>query len=97
MTERRRRHELTIEQVQSWVVTFLVAAVACFPLGALTAAIAMLLDDGRHGDAVVLLVAMAMLGIVAAMAIRLVHHRSPVTPLALLGIVPAAAAAIVLL
>lgn len=87
------RRELSIEQVQRWVISFLILAVSSFPLGAMTAATSMLVDDNRRSDAVLLLVVMAVLGVLALGAIRLVHRRSPLSPWLIFGVLPAAAAA----
>lgn len=89
----RIRRELTIEQVQRWVVSFLILAVAAFPLGALVAVIKSIVDDGRRSDGVILLLVMAAIGVVALGAVRLVHRRSIVSPLLALGILPAVVAA----
>jgi hypothetical protein len=86
--------ELSIEQVQRWVVSFLILAVASFPLGALTAVIHTIVGDDRRGDGILLLVVMAALGVLALGAIRLVHRRPPLSPWLLCGLVPAAAAAL---
>ncbi len=91
------RRELSIEQVQRWVVSFLVIAVSSFPLGALTAAVHMLVGDGRRDDAMLLLVVMAALGVIALAAIRLVHRTSPMSAWLVLGLVPAALVATLVL
>lgn len=89
--------ELSIEQVQRWVVSFLVLAVASFPLGALVAVIHAVIGDDRRGDGVILLVVMAVIGIVALGTIRLVHRRPAYSPWILLGVLPAAVAAVAVL
>ena len=89
MARTRVRRELTIEQVQRWVVSFLILAVSAFPLGALVAVIRSIVDDGRRGDGVLLLVVMAVIGVVALGAIRLVHRRPAFAPWILLGVLPA--------
>jgi 4-amino-4-deoxy-L-arabinose transferase-like glycosyltransferase len=91
------RHELSIEQVQRWVVSFLILAVASFPLGALTAVIHRIVDDGRRPDGMLLLVVMAALGVLALGAIRLVHKRPPLSPWLLCGVLPAVVAALLVL
>ena len=92
MARTRVRRELTTEQVQRWVVSFLILAVSSFPLGALVAVIRSIVDDGRRGDGILLLVVMAVIGVVALGAIRLVHRRPAFAPLILLGAVPAVVA-----
>ncbi|KAA1379705.1 hypothetical protein [Aeromicrobium fastidiosum] len=89
--------ELSIEQVQRWVVSFLILAVASFPLGALTAVSRTIDREGRHSDAVLLVCVMAALGTLALAAIRLVHRRPPASPWLVLGLVPALLAALVAL
>lgn len=88
---------LTIEQVQRWVISFLILAVSLFPTGALIAAVHMLVDQDRRADAVILVIVMAILGMIAMTAIRIVHRRSPAHWLLLLGIVPAVVTGVVLL
>lgn len=93
----RPRRELSIEQVQRWVMSFLILAVAAFPLGALTAVAHSVAGDGRQADAVLLLVVMAALGVLALVAIRLVHGRPPVSAWVLLGVLPAVVAGALIL
>ena len=97
MARTRVRRELTIEQVQRWVVSFLILAVSAFPLGALVAVIRSIVDDGRRSDGVILLVVMGVIGVVALGAIRLVHRRPAFAPWILLGVVPAVIAGIFIL
>lgn len=87
---------MSTQKVQQWIVSLLVLAVSCFPLGALTAAVAMLADE-RHDAALVLVGVMAALGTAAVSAGRLVHRLSPVSPWTLLGLLPAAVAALLYL
>ncbi|MET1036833.1 MAG: hypothetical protein ABW075_01080 [Aeromicrobium sp.] len=91
------RRELSIEQVQRWVVSFLVLAVAAFPLGALTAVIDTVVADGRRADGVLLLCVMAALGVLALGVLRVVHQRPPVSPWLLCGAVPALVVALIVL
>jgi len=97
MARTRVRRELTTEQVQRWVVSLLILAVSAFPLGALVAVIRSIVDDGRRGDGVILLIVMAVIGVVALGAVRLVHRRPAFAPWILLGVVPAAIAGIFVL
>ena len=92
MARTRVRRELTTEQVQRWVVSFLILAVSAFPLGALVAVIQSIVDDGRRSDGAILLVVMAVIGMVALVAIRLVHRRPAFAPWVLLGVLPAVVA-----
>ena len=91
------RQQLSIEQVQRWVISFLVIAVSLFPLGALVAVGHSIDDNGRAGDATILLFVMAVIGILALIVIRLVHRRPPLSPWVLCGALPAIAAAFVVL
>lgn len=86
------RAPMSTQKVQQWIISLLVLAVSCFPLGALTAAVAMLSAE-RHDAAMVLVGVMAALGLAAVSAGRLVHRLSPVSPWTLLGLLPALAAA----
>jgi hypothetical protein len=97
MARTRVRRELTTEQVQRWVVSCLILAVSAFPLGALVAVIRSIVDDGRRGDGIMLLVVMAVIGIVALGAIRLVHRRPAFAPWILLGAIPAVVAGLFVL
>ena len=87
--------ELSIEQVQRWVVSFLILAVSSFPLGALAAVSHMIVEEGRRSDAVLLMAVMAVIGVLALAAIRLVHRRNPVSPWLVCGLLPAVATAVV--
>lgn len=90
-----RRKPLSIEQVQRWVITFLIIAVSSFPLGAL-AAVARTVDQiGRRSDAVILLFVMALIGVLALVVIRLVHRLPPASRWLVCGALPAVAAAFV--
>lgn len=89
--------ELSIEQVQRWVVSFLILAVASFPLGALAAVSHTIVDEDRRPDAILLMVVMAAIGVLALAAIRLVHRRPPLSPWLLCGVVPAGSTAVVVL
>lgn len=90
------RAPMSTQKVQQWIISLLVIAVSCFPLGALTAAVAMLSAE-RHDAALVLVGVMAALGVAAVSAGRLVHRLSPVSPWTLLGLLPALAAAVLYL
>ena len=85
MARTRVRRELTTEQVQRWVASLLILAVSAFPLGALVAVIRSIVDDGRHSDGVILLLVMAVIGVVALGAIRLVHRKPAFAPWILLS------------
>ena len=92
-----RRKQLSIEQVQRWVITFLITAVSLFPLGALVAVGRKIDGNGRSADAVIVLFVMAAIGILALVVIRLVHRRPPLSRWVLCGVLPAIAATFVVL
>jgi hypothetical protein len=84
----RRRREMSIETVQHWVLTALITAVASFPLGALTI-VTHQVHRSEPSDAVMLCVMTAAIGLIAMVAILLIHKRSPWSPFLLLGLLPA--------
>lgn len=87
---------LTIEQVQRWVISFLIISVTLFPTGAMVAAVASFADH-RRGDAIVILVVMAALDMLALIAVRIVHRKPPASFFVLLGVIPAVVAGVWLL
>jgi hypothetical protein len=97
MARTRVRRELTIEQVQRWVVSFLILAVSAFPVGALIGVSRSIVEDGRRGDGIMLLGVTAVIGVVALGATRLVHRRPGFAPWILLGILPAVIAGVIIL
>lgn len=84
---------MSIEQVQKWVVTFLICAVSAFPTGAIIAQVHQFADH-RRADAVVLLVVLSILDLIALIAIRIVHQASPLHWVLLLAPIPALTAAV---
>ncbi|MCW2831218.1 MAG: hypothetical protein JWP31_1910 [Aeromicrobium sp.] len=89
----RSRPGLSIAQVQRWVISALIGSVSMFPLGALTVAVHSRADRDTSG-AVILTVMTGVIGISAAVAIRLVHQRSPWSPWLALGVVVAIGSAV---
>ena len=85
----RRLTDLSIEQVQRWVMSLLVLAVASFPKGALAATSIVLHPDGRQDKAVLIVIMMAALGCVAVGIVRKIHERSPLSAWLIVGIAPA--------
>jgi hypothetical protein len=79
---------MTTEQVQQWVISALIGAVATFPVGALIATSVVKDRAGVTGDAIALGVMASLIGVVAVGAARLVHRRQPLSPYLLLGAVP---------
>jgi hypothetical protein len=90
----RRLTDLSIEQVQRWVVSLLVLAVASFPLGALAATAIVLDQDGRQDKAVLIVIMMAALGCVAVGIVRKIHERSPLSAWLIVGLAPAVTTAL---
>lgn len=84
---------MSIEQVQQWVLTALICAVSSFPLGALVIVTHLNRDQDATG-AVMLCVMTAVIGVIAMVAIRLVHRTSPYSTLVALGLLPAIGSAI---
>jgi hypothetical protein len=84
----RRQREMSIERVQQWVLTALISAVASFPLGALII-VTHQVHRSAPSDAVMLCIMTAAIGIIAVVAILLVHRRSPWSPFLILGLLPA--------
>ncbi|MGZ5366762.1 hypothetical protein [Aeromicrobium sp.] len=91
-----RKTEMSIEQVQHWVISLLIFAISAFPTGGLIGVSYAVYNQGRHGAATGLLVMTGVIGVLAVGAMRVVHKRSVATPLLLLGILPAAIAAYVI-
>ena len=91
-----RKKEMSIEQVQRWVVSLLIFAISAFPIGGLIGAGYAIRNQGRHGAAVGLTIMAGVIGVLALGAMRIIHKRSVATPLLMLGMLPAAIAAYVL-
>ena len=89
----KRRNDMTTEQVQRWVISLLVFAISAFPIGGLIAASYSELHNDRRGAAIGLMIMAGVIGVLALSAIRIIHKRSLVTPLLILGVVPASIAA----
>lgn len=83
----------SLERTQRWVITALISAVAAFPTGALII-VTHLISDDDHASAVVLCVMTGVIGVVAMVAILLMHKRSPVSFFLCVGLVPAIGSAI---
>jgi len=79
---------MSIERVQQWVLTALITAVASFPLGALTI-VTHQVHRSAPSDAVMLCIMTAAIGLIAIVAILLIHRRSPWSPFLFLGLLPA--------
>lgn len=90
---KKRREELTTEQVQRWVVSLLILAITSFPIGGLIGVSYAVLDEGRRGAAIGLIVMAGVIGVISLGAMRVIHKRSLATPLLILGTLPAAIAA----
>lgn len=82
------RPAMSIEQVQHWVVTALICAVSSFPIGALTMVTQSTWQSDPSGAAILCSMT-GILGMVAGVAILLVHGRSPMSPYVFLGLLPA--------
>lgn len=85
--------EMSIEKVQQWVVTALICAVSSFPLGALIIVTHQTKNRDPAG-AVILCIMTAVIGVIAVIAVLLMHKRSPWSFLLGLGLLPAIGSAI---
>ncbi len=83
----------SLERTQRWVLSALIAAVALFPSGALIA-VTHVTGADDPAAAVLLCAITGVLGVIALAAILLVHRRSVVSPLLVIGLVPAVCSAI---
>jgi hypothetical protein len=82
-----RRDPMSLSTVQKWVMSTLVAVtILHFAAGLTVAAVFADRPDARVG----LLTISAVMGMLAIVAARLIHQRSPLTPWLLLGLAPAA-------
>jgi len=90
----RKRKEMTIEQVQHWVVSLLIFAITSFPIGALIIASNVYYREGNTSSAFGLCIMCGVIGVFAIVAIHLIHGRSVMSPYLPLGLIPAFGAAI---
>jgi uncharacterized membrane protein HdeD (DUF308 family) len=86
--ELRREDERSLKQVQHWVITLLIFMFAAFPIGGLIGASQAMLDQKRSSS-IGLMIMAGVIGLAAVAIMRFVHQKSALTPLLLLGIVPA--------
>ncbi|WP_332644779.1 hypothetical protein [Aeromicrobium sp.] len=83
----------SLERTQRWVISALISAVAAFPTGALIVVTHVIRDDDP-ATAVALCIMTGVLGIIAVVAILLMHKRSPLSFFLCLGLIPAIGSAI---
>lgn len=83
----------SLERTQRWVISALISAVASFPTGALIIVTHVIHDDDP-ATAVALCVMTGVIGIIAVIAILLMHKRSPLSFFLCLGLIPAIGSAI---
>ena len=93
-SRRTKRPEMTTEQVQRWVVSLLVFAITSFPIGGLIGVSHVVLGQDRRGAAICLMAMAGFIGMLSIGVMRVIHKRSLATPLLILGLLPAAIAAI---
>lgn len=79
---------MTTEQVQRWVISALICAVASFPVGALIATGVVMDRAGGNGDALALSFMAGVIGLIAVGAARAVHRLRLLSPFVLLGTLP---------
>ncbi|MEO6604224.1 MAG: hypothetical protein ABIN55_01300 [Aeromicrobium sp.] len=84
----RRRGQMSIDQVQKWVITALISAVSSFPIGALVIVTHQTHKSDSAGAAMLCMMT-AAIGISAMVAIRLMHRVSPCSIYVALGLLPA--------
>lgn len=81
---------MSTEQVQRWVISLLIFVICAFPVGALIALSHAVLDQDRRGSAIGFLIMSGVIGTIAVAGMRVVHQRPILSPLLLLGPIPAA-------
>lgn len=91
--ETSRQRPTSLERTQRWVISALISAVATFPTGALIIVTHVIRDDDP-ATAVALCVMTGVLGVIAVIAILLMHKRSPLSFFLCLGLIPAIGSAI---
>lgn len=84
---------MSIEQVQRWVVTALICAVASFPIGALIV-VTHSMRRSEPSSAAILCAMTGVLGLAAGSAILLIHRKKPWSPYVLMGLLPALGSAV---
>lgn len=83
----------SLERTQRWVISALICAVAAFPTGALIV-VTHLVEEDDAATAAALCLMTGVIGVIALVAILLVHRRSPLSFLLAIGLVPATCSAI---
>lgn len=90
----QRGRQMAIGQVQKWVLTIVAIGVIGLHATAMAAA-PLTFDSHAPGAKPGLLVISGIFGMIAVVAARLIHKKSALTPLLILGWIPAAAFAVV--
>lgn len=80
---------MDISQVQRWVLSIVVIGVVGLHSAAMAAA-PMAFNSGVAGAKPALLIISGAFGMIAVIAARMIHKKSPVTPLLIFGWIPAA-------
>ena len=83
----------SLERTQRWVISALISAVAAFPTGALIV-VTHVVEQDAPSTAAALCVMTGVIGVIALVAILLVHRRSPFSILLGIGLVPSSCSAI---
>ena len=83
----------SLERTQQWVISALISAVASFPTGALIIVTHVIRKDDP-ATAVALCIMTGVLGVIAVVAILLMHRRSPMSFFLCLGLIPAIGSAL---
>ena len=91
--DHREASEKSLDLVQRWIIATLCIVLGGAPTAAL-AAYSTRINGTDHGTAVGVLVMSGVVGFLTAGAVLIVHRRSLLSPLIVLGLIPAAIAAV---
>lgn len=83
------RQEMSLTQVQRWIISLLIFVLCAFPVGGLIGLSHAVLKQDRTGSAIGLAIMSGVIGTIGVAGMRIAHQRSLLTPLLLLGMVPA--------
>jgi hypothetical protein len=90
----QRGRQMGVGQVQKWVLTIVAIGVIGLHATAMAAA-PLAYKTHTPGAKIGLLIISAVFGMIAVVAARLIHKKSPLTPLLVLGWIPAAVFAVI--
>lgn len=84
--------EESLQGVQKLIMSFLAVAISLFPIGGLIFGSASVIDEGRTGAGICLVIMAGIVGVGAFVGTRLIYGKSPLSPILLLGTIPAVVA-----